>query len=255
MAGLPQGVFGRHPGGRLALAAAVGMVARVHHDAAHLGSLAKVSGPPGLAQVLVLVVQVGDLADGGHAPDADPADLAGGQPDLGVVALLGQELGGDPGRTDDLAALARDELDVVDRGAERDVRDRQRVADPRLGVRSGDDDVAHLQPVGQEHVPLLAVAVVKETDPGRPVRVVLDRGQPGRHADLVPLEVDPAVVLLLAAAAMADGEPAGVVPAGAPLLGLEERLVRLPGGDLLERRAGHLAKTRRRRLVAAQRHR
>ena len=100
------------------------------------------------------------------------------------------------------------ELDVVDRRAERDVGDRQGVADPRLGVRPGDDDVTDLEAVGQEHVALLAVAVVEQADPRRPVRVVLDRREAGRHAELVALEVDPAVVLLLAAAAMADGQPA-----------------------------------------------
>src|SRR5213593_3712059 len=99
------------------------MVARVHDDPADLRSLAHVAGPAGLAKVLVLVVEVADLADRGHALDADPADLAGRQPDLGVLALLRQELGGGTGRADDLAALARDELDVVDRRAERDARD------------------------------------------------------------------------------------------------------------------------------------
>ena len=49
----------------------------------------------------------------------------------------------------------------------------------------------------------------------------------GRHAELVALEVDAAVVLLLAAAAMADGEAALVVAAGAADLRLEQRLVRL----------------------------
>ena len=172
-----------------------------------------------------------------------------------VVAFLGEELGGGAGGPDDLAALARDELDVVDRRAERDVRERQGVADPRLGAGAGDDDVADLQAVRQEHVALLAVAVEQQPDPGGPVRVVLDRREAGGDADLVALEVDPAVVLLLAAAAMADGEPAGVVPAGAALLRLEERLVRLVGRDLLERRAGHLPETRRGGLVGTKRHR
>ena len=93
------------------------------------------------------------------------------------VALLGEELGRDAGGPDDLAALAGDELDVVDRRAERDLGDRQGVADPRLGIRPGDDDVADLQAVRQEHVALLAVAVEEQADPGRPVRVVLDRRQ------------------------------------------------------------------------------
>ena len=123
---------------------------------------------------------------------------------------------------------------------------------PGLGLRAGHDHVADLQPVRQEHVALLAVAVEEQADAGRPVRVVLDRREPGGHAELVALEVDPAVVLLLAAAAMADGDPAGVVPAGAALLRLEERLVRLVGRDLLERRAGHLPESRRGGLVACE---
>ena len=85
---------------------------------------------------------------------------------------------------------------------------RQRVAHPCLGVGTGDDDVTDLQAVGQEHVALLAVAVVEQADPRGAVRVVLDRREAGGHAQLVALEVDPAVVLLLAAAAMADGQPA-----------------------------------------------
>src|SRR5439155_8066254 len=111
------------------------------------------------------------------------------------------------------------------------------------------------QAVGEEHVPLLAVAVVEQPDPRGPVRVVLDRGDARGHAVLVALEVDPAVVRLLAGAPMAHGEPALVVPAGGALLRLEQRLVRFARGDLLERRAGHRATAGRGGLVAAQRHR
>src|SRR5207247_7614190 len=208
-----------------------------------------------LAEVLVLVVEVADLPDRGHAPDADLADLARGQPHLGVLALLGQQLRGRARGADDLAALARDQLEVVDRGAERDVGDREGIADPRLRRRPGHDHIADAQAVGEEHVPLLAVAVVEQPDPRGPVRVVLDRGDARGHAVLVALEVDPAVVRLLAGAPMAHGEPALVVPAGGALLRLEGRLVRFARGDLLARRAGHRATAGRGGLVAAQRHR
>src|SRR5215207_6114976 len=181
--------LGRHPRRGLALATAVRMIARVHDDTPDLGPLAEVPGAAGLAEVLVLVVEVADLADRRHAPDAHPANLAGRQPDLGVFALLGQQLCAHPGRADDLAAAAGDELDVVDGGAERDVRDRQRVAHARLGVRAGDDDVTDAQAMRQQHVALLAVAVVEQPDPRRAVRVVLDGRHAGGHAELVALEV------------------------------------------------------------------
>src|SRR3954452_1924262 len=247
--------LGRHPGRGLALAAAVGMVARVHDDAADLRSLAQMTGPTGLAEILVLVIEIADLAHRGHAPDRDPTHLTRRHPDRREVAFLGEELGRRPGGSDHLAALARDELDVVDRRAERDVRERQGVPDPCLGLRAGHDHVADLEAVREEHVALLAVAVEQEPDPGRPIRVVFDRRETSRHAELVALEVDPAVVLLLAAAAMADGHPTGVVPAGAADLRLEERLVGLIRRDLLERRAGHLAEARRGGLVGTKRHR
>src|SRR6476659_6653610 len=100
--GLAPRSLGRHAGGALALAAAVRMVARVHDDAADLGPAAQVARAAGLAQVLVLMVKVAHLAHGRHAPDADPTDLARGEPDLRVVAFLGEQLRRRAGGADDL---------------------------------------------------------------------------------------------------------------------------------------------------------
>src|SRR5215212_907615 len=119
-----------HARRRLALAATVGMVARVHHHAADLRALAQVAGAAGLAEVLVLVVEVADLADRRHAAERDATHLARRHPDRGVVTFLGQELRRGAGGPHDLAALAGDELDVVDRRAERDVGKRQGIAHP-----------------------------------------------------------------------------------------------------------------------------
>src|SRR6188508_277269 len=71
----PRGL-GRHPGRGLALTTAVRMVTRVHHDASDFGPLAHVPGAAGLAEVLVLVVEVADLADGRHAAERDATHLA-----------------------------------------------------------------------------------------------------------------------------------------------------------------------------------
>ncbi len=78
--------------------------------------------------------------------------------------------------------------------------------------------VARLQPVGGQDVPLLAVGVVQQGDPGAAVRIVLDRVDHGGDAVLVAAEVDQAVLPLVAAAAMPGGDLALVVPpALAPL--------------------------------------
>src|SRR5512134_3959952 len=64
--GLAPRRLGRHPRRGLALATAMGVVAGVHDDAAHLRSLAQVTGATGLAEALTLVIEVADLADRRH---------------------------------------------------------------------------------------------------------------------------------------------------------------------------------------------
>src|SRR3954467_3805913 len=68
--------LGRHPGRGFALAAAGRMVTRIHDGASALRPVAEVPGAAGLAEALVLVVEVADLADRGHAAHADAAHLA-----------------------------------------------------------------------------------------------------------------------------------------------------------------------------------
>src|SRR4029079_945973 len=58
--GLAPGGLGRHPGRGLALSTAVRMVTWVHDHAPDLGPLPQVPGTAGLAEVLVLVVEVAD---------------------------------------------------------------------------------------------------------------------------------------------------------------------------------------------------
>src|SRR5439155_290489 len=64
---------------RLALAAAVRMVDRVHRRAAHRRALAAPAAAAGLAAGDVLVVDVADLADGRPARQRNAAHLARGQ--------------------------------------------------------------------------------------------------------------------------------------------------------------------------------
>ena len=254
--GLAPGGLRRHAGGGLALAAAVRMVPGVHDHAAHLGPLALVARAPGLAQALVLMIEVADLADGRHAAHVDPAHLARRQPDLGASCPPWPGAGPTapaertiwpplPGTSSMLCSWVPSGIDASGRA----LPTRASAVEPAI------DRVADLEAVRHQDVALLAVRVVQQSDARRAVGVVLDRGQLRRHVPLVAPEVDATVVALLAAAAMADRQATLVVAPAPPLLGLEQRLVRRVGGDLLEGRAGHEPPTGRGRLVASQRHR
>src|SRR5271157_6252232 len=132
----PRGLRTRHTGRLAAFPTPMRMIARGHGVAAHRRADAQVAFAAGLAQLDVAVVQVADLADRGIACLQDQAHLPGGQADLGVFALLRQELRRPSRGPDHLPAPALLQLDIVNHGADRDVRERQTVAgaDLRLGA-------------------------------------------------------------------------------------------------------------------------
>src|SRR5688572_9741020 len=248
VAGAALGLAPRRDGmataGRLALAATEGVVDRVHGDAAGLGLDALPAVAAGLADLDQLGFGVADLADGGAAVDRDAAHLGARQAQGGEVAFLGHELHGRAGGAAHLGAAAGVELDGVHRGAHGDVAQRQAVAGTDLGAVPVLQGVADLHVLRGEHVALLAVEVVEEEDATVAVRVVLDGRDLGRHAVLVPLEVDDAVALLVAAALVSSGLAAVVVAAtGVVLRGQQGALGRVLGdlrevGDRLEPTTG-----------------
>src|SRR6266851_5797144 len=160
--------------------------------------------------------------------------------------------------TDDPALRAicppRPQLHVVQERAERDVLERERVARQDVDVLSGDDRVADLQSDRLQDVALLAVGVGQQRDPRRPVRVVLDRRHLRRNVQLVALEVDDAVHPLVAAAAPPRREVPLVVAAAGAVHRLDERLVRLLRGDVVERLHGLKPRAGRRRVQFAKWH-
>ena len=207
------------------------------------------TGTARLADVDVLMVDVADLADGGLAVHADIADLAGGHTDLGELAVLRHELGGGARRADQLCAPTGVHLDVVDDGANRDGGNGQAVARLDIGGGGGDDGVARLQADGGQDIPELAVLILQEGDEGAAVGVVFQALDGGLHVHLVALEVDDAVLALVAAAAVADGDVAIAVAAGVLLDGLEQTADRLGFLiDAVEGRNGHVSSGRRIRL-------
>ena len=210
------------------------VVDRVHDRTTDRRADALPAAAAGLAALDVGVLGVADLTDGGTAGDEHAAHLGGGHAQDGVATLLAHELAGVAGGTGDGSALARLELDGVHERTDRNLGQRQGVAGLDVCVDAGDDSVAHGEALRAEDVGLGAVDVVQERDAGGAVGVVLDGSDLGRHTVLVALEVDDAVLTLVAATLVTGGDAAEVVAAG--LLGqrLEQRLLRLVSGDLGE---------------------
>src|SRR5205807_9386738 len=91
---------------RLALAAAVRVVDRVHRGAANGGALALPATAAGFPAGDVLVVDVADLADRRAAGQRNAAHLARGETQHAVALVLGHELDARAGAPSQLAALA-----------------------------------------------------------------------------------------------------------------------------------------------------
>ena len=187
------------------------------------------------------MLDVTDLADRGLAANVNASQLARGHADHGVVAFLGQQLRGGAGRADELAAAAERQLDVVNRRTDRDVSERQRVADAHRRLLSTLDRVADLESEWREDIALLAVLVVNECDAGAAVRVVFDGRDLAGDAVLVALEVDLPVELAIAAALVAHRDAPLVVASGVRGQRLEQCLLRLGGRNLIEARNRHEA--------------
>ena len=98
------------------------------------------------------------------------------------------------------------QLHVVDHGTDRDVGDGQAVAGLDISASGGKNLIAHIQAVRSQDVAQGAVLVLDQRDESGAVGIVLDALHGSAHVGLQTLEVDDAVLALVAAAAMADGD-------------------------------------------------
>src|SRR5690606_28227939 len=126
----------------------------------------------GLADLAQPVLLVADLADGGAAVDVEAAHLARAHPHLRIDALAGHQPRRGAGGTGHLGALARRHLDRVDRGADRDVPDRQGIARPDGRIGAALQAIARHHPARREDVAALAVRVAQQRNVRAAVRVV-----------------------------------------------------------------------------------
>ena len=169
------------------------------------------------------VLGVADLANG-RAAGHGMRRISEAYGRCGVLASLPRLAGSGTSGTG-VQRLTRLELDRVDQGTNGNLGKRHGVAGLDVGASAGHDGIANPEALGSQDVALLAVHVVEQSDAGRAVRIVLDRGNLGRHAVLVALEVDATILTLVAAALVTDGDVAMIVTASLLGQGLEKRLL------------------------------
>src|SRR5205085_8229153 len=105
---------------------------------------------------------------------------------------------------------------------------------PDVRALAGHQTVSRPEALRREDVALLPVHVVEQRDARAPVRVVLDVRDLGRHAVLVPAEVNRAVPPLRAASLVPGRDPPLGVPPGALAPLGQERLLGTVAGELVE---------------------
>src|SRR5690606_2053847 len=236
---LGGGTPGRHrvtTSGGAAFTTTVGVIDRVHGNTANSGAHAPPAGGASLAQRAQVVLAVGHFANGGTTLGRHLAHLAAAQTQGGVLAFPCNQLHRSTGAAGDLGALARLHLDAVDLGAHRNIAQRQTVADLDGRSLARGQLVAGLDALGGNNIATLAVVVTHQGDIGGAVGIVLGPLNHTGDAVLVALEIDNPVVLLVATAHMAGGDPTRVVAATALGLLLQQRGI---GRTLVKIRVHH----------------
>lgn len=85
-------------------------------------------------------------------------------------------------------------------GTERNVGERQAVADFDIGFWSAYDLVANLQSLRSEDVAFFAICIVQQSDTAGTVRIVFDRSNSCRNVIFISLEIDQSVLTFTTAA-------------------------------------------------------
>src|SRR5262245_53719578 len=238
-----------------ALTTTVRVIHGVHGHTANGRANTHPARAAGLAERFVLVIQVADLANRGHAVYGKLSHFAGRQLDQRQIAFFAQQLSGSAGGANQLAAAARIQLNVVHHRARRNVPELQRIAGKDVGLIAGAHRCSDLETDWVQDVALVAIRIVQQRNVRAAVWIVFDRRNLGRNPILVAPEVYLAVLLLVSAAAVPNHHFAVVVAAARTLFRLEEPLFRRLLGDFVLVEHGHEPSRCCVRIKALQSHR
>ena len=142
----------------------MGVIVGVHDGTANGGTEAHVTGTACFTELDVDGVDIAYLTDGCLAAEGDEADFAAGKTYLSVLILLSKELSGITCAAYELCALAGEQLNAVNHGADGDVAEGQSIADLDIGALAGNNGLADLEAEGSDDVALFAVSILYKSD-------------------------------------------------------------------------------------------
>ncbi len=91
------------------------------------------------------------------------------------------------------------QLNIMNRRTERNISQRQRIPNRRRCCSTGHNRCACRQAIRSDNVSLLAVHVVQQSNPGTPIRVILNGRNTGRNAVFITKEIDNSISPLMTA--------------------------------------------------------
>jgi len=196
---------------RSAFTTTVRVVDGVHRRTTNVRTTSQPTGTAGLAQANVHVIAVSDLTDRGTTGARNTANFAAWQQQLSPVGFpsLERRLSARTAAHDGTATGTH--FDATNRGSQRNILQRQAVADDRSGIGAVFKSIARFDAGGSDDVSLLTVGILEQRNPSRTVGVVLNRIDHADHAVLDATEVDHAVHLLVATTAVTRCDLALVV--------------------------------------------
>jgi hypothetical protein len=198
-------------------AAPVRVVDRVHSNASHGGANPKPTTSASFPDHPKVVFRIGNNSKGGAAIFVDHPHFARREAEGGIPIGAPKELRRKPSRTDQLRSPTRSEFDIMNDRTDWHEFEFHAAADCKRRLIACRNGIANLKSLRSNDVSLFAISIVQKGDVGGAVWIVFDGGDLSWDVFFVPLEVDDAEHLFVAAPFVAARDMAVVIAAvGAP---------------------------------------
>src|SRR5690554_248158 len=141
-----------------------------------------------------------------------------------IVAVFGYDLSKSAGAASNLPTTTFLELDVVNHATQRNVLQRNSIANGYFSFRTAHELGAHFQSFRSDDIALFAIHIVQERNAGCAIRIIFNACHFGRNPDLITLEINDAIVLTMSATTMTASDAATIVASAGLGFGFEKRL-------------------------------